>query len=160
VHSFGSAPTFVFFVLLHIVVLVRVRRYLFMYYTPETLLNHVLRTFGRRRPSTSVSWLVSSGCRAAPVAVVFFGGMTKTSVCWRLWKWVHRRWASMLVTCSQMLWIKNKATQLLIIRDLHLLKYYLPMDKMIIRRRSWRTCLHHSICKQECKETKTVSISH
>jgi hypothetical protein len=51
-HSFGSAPTFVFFVLLHIVVLIRVRRYLFMYYTPETLLNHVLRTFERRRPPT------------------------------------------------------------------------------------------------------------
>jgi hypothetical protein len=24
-----------------------------MYYTPETLLNHVLRTFGRQRPPTS-----------------------------------------------------------------------------------------------------------
>jgi hypothetical protein len=31
----------VFFVLLHTVVLIRVRRYLLMYYTPETLLNHV-----------------------------------------------------------------------------------------------------------------------
>jgi hypothetical protein len=28
-------------VLLHTVVLIRVRRYLFMYYTPETLLNRV-----------------------------------------------------------------------------------------------------------------------
>jgi hypothetical protein len=28
-------------VLLHTVVLIRVRRYLFIYYTPETLLNHV-----------------------------------------------------------------------------------------------------------------------
>jgi hypothetical protein len=42
VRSFGPAPTFVFFVLaFHAVVLIRVRRYLFMYYTPETLLNHV-----------------------------------------------------------------------------------------------------------------------
>jgi hypothetical protein len=31
---------------------------------------------------------------------------------------------------------KNKATQLLIIRDLRLPKDYLPMDIMIIRRRS------------------------
>jgi hypothetical protein len=27
------------------------------------------------------------------------------------WMWVHRRWAPMLGTCSQILWIKNKATQ-------------------------------------------------
>jgi hypothetical protein len=40
-HSFGSTPTFVFFVPLRVVVLIQVRRYLFMYYTPETLLNHV-----------------------------------------------------------------------------------------------------------------------
>jgi hypothetical protein len=40
-HSFGSAPTFAFFVLLHIVVLIQVRRYLYMYYTLETLINHV-----------------------------------------------------------------------------------------------------------------------
>jgi hypothetical protein len=31
----------VFFVLLHTVALIRVRRYLLMYFTPETLLNHV-----------------------------------------------------------------------------------------------------------------------
>jgi hypothetical protein len=31
----------VFFVPLHVVVLIQIRRYLFMYYTPETLLNHV-----------------------------------------------------------------------------------------------------------------------
>jgi hypothetical protein len=45
-HNFGSAPSFVFFVLLYTVVLTQVRRilvrrYLLMYYTPETLLNHV-----------------------------------------------------------------------------------------------------------------------
>jgi hypothetical protein len=58
-------------------------------------------------------------------------------------EWVHRRWAPMLVTRSQMLWIKNKATQSLIIRDLRLPKQYLPEDIMLIRRRSWMTFLHH-----------------
>jgi hypothetical protein len=54
VHSFGSAPTFVFFVLLHTVVLIRVRRYLFMYYTPETLLNHVFEDLWKTKaPNTS-----------------------------------------------------------------------------------------------------------
>jgi hypothetical protein len=38
--------------------------------------------------------------------------------------------------CSQMLYIKNKTTRLLIIRDLHLLKHYLLLDIMIYRRRS------------------------
>jgi hypothetical protein len=56
-HSFGSVPSFVPLVILHTVILthvrrVHVRRYLLMYYTPETLLNHVLRTFGSRRPPT------------------------------------------------------------------------------------------------------------
>jgi hypothetical protein len=58
-----------------------------------------------------VSWFGSSGCRAAaPVAEAFFGGMTKVSGCRRWSKRIHRRWAPMLVTCSQMLRIKNKAT--------------------------------------------------
>jgi hypothetical protein len=35
--------------------------------------------------SESVSWFVSSGCRVAPGAVVFFGGMTKVNAC--------RRWS-------------------------------------------------------------------
>jgi hypothetical protein len=44
--SFGSVPSFVSLVLLHIVILtqvrrVQVRRYLFMHYTPKTSLNHV-----------------------------------------------------------------------------------------------------------------------
>jgi hypothetical protein len=56
-HSFGSIPSFVPLVFLHIVILtqvrkVHVRRYLLMYYTSETLLNHVLRTFVSRRPPT------------------------------------------------------------------------------------------------------------
>jgi hypothetical protein len=50
----------------------------------------------------------------------------------------------LLVTCSQMLWIKNKATKLLKIKDLRPPKYYLLLNIMIFRRRSWRTCLHHS----------------
>jgi hypothetical protein len=37
----------------------------------------------------------------------------------------------MLVTCSQMLNIKNKATQLLVITDLRLPKYYLLMGIML-----------------------------
>jgi hypothetical protein len=40
-HRFVSAPTFVLFVLLHTVVPVQARRYLFIYYAPETMLNHV-----------------------------------------------------------------------------------------------------------------------
>jgi hypothetical protein len=55
-HSFGSVPTFVFFVLLHTVVLIRVRRYLFMYYTPETLLNHVFEDLRKTKaPNSSPS---------------------------------------------------------------------------------------------------------
>jgi hypothetical protein len=38
--------------------------------------------------------------------------------------------------CSRMLYIKNKATQLLMIRDLRPSKHYLPWDIMIFRRRS------------------------
>ena len=45
-HSFGSVPSFVSLVLLHTAILtqvrrVQIRRYLLMYYTSETLLNHV-----------------------------------------------------------------------------------------------------------------------
>jgi hypothetical protein len=55
-HSFGSTPTFVFFVLLQIVVLIRVRRYLFMYHTPETLLNHVFEDLRKTKaPNSSPS---------------------------------------------------------------------------------------------------------
>jgi hypothetical protein len=46
----------VFFVLLHVVVLIRVRRYLFMYYTPETLLNHVFEDLRKpKAPNSSPS---------------------------------------------------------------------------------------------------------
>jgi hypothetical protein len=47
-HSFGSVPFSVSLVLLHIVILTQVRRYLFMYYTPKTSLNHVFEDL--RRP--------------------------------------------------------------------------------------------------------------
>jgi hypothetical protein len=45
--------------------------------------------------------------------------------------------------CSQMLYIKNKTTRLLIIRDLCSSKHYLLLDIMIFRRRSSREYLHH-----------------
>jgi hypothetical protein len=52
-HSFGFAPTFVFLVLLYTVVLIRVQRYLFMYYTLETLLNHVFEDLRKpKAPNT------------------------------------------------------------------------------------------------------------
>jgi hypothetical protein len=57
----------VFFVLLHTVVLIRVRRYLFMYYTPETLLNHVFEDLRKpKAPNTPslVSVFLSIGIRA------------------------------------------------------------------------------------------------
>jgi hypothetical protein len=79
----------------------------------------------------------------APGTVAFFGGMSKVNACRRLWKWVHRRWAPMLVTCSQILWVKNKATQLLIIKDLCPMKHYFFTSIMLLRRRSRRTYLHH-----------------
>jgi hypothetical protein len=43
----------VFFVLLHTVALIRVRRYLLMYFTPETLLNHVFEDLRKpKAPNT------------------------------------------------------------------------------------------------------------
>jgi hypothetical protein len=45
--------------------------------------------------------------------------------------------------CSQMLNIKNKGTQLLMIKGLRPSKHYLLWDIMIFRRRSWMTYLHH-----------------
>jgi hypothetical protein len=38
--------------------------------------------------------------------------------------------------CSRMLYIKSKATQLLMIKDLRHSKHYFPWDIMIFRRRS------------------------
>jgi hypothetical protein len=42
----------------------------------------------------------------------------------------------MLVTCSQMLQIENKATQLLMVKDLRPSKHYFFLDIMILGRRS------------------------
>ena len=59
-----------------------------------------------------------------------------------------------------MLWIKNKATQLLMVNDLHPLKHYLHSDIMIFRRRSWRTYLHHrSLHQWKKKHMKTWEIT-
>jgi hypothetical protein len=49
----------------------------------------------------------------------------------------------LLVTCSQKLYIKNKATQILMIKDIRPSKHYFLLDIIIFRRRSWRTYLHH-----------------
>jgi hypothetical protein len=60
-HSFSSIPSSVSLVLLHIVILtqvrrVQVRRYLFMYYTPETSLNHVFEDLRKlKAPNSSPS---------------------------------------------------------------------------------------------------------
>jgi hypothetical protein len=48
----------------------------------------------------------------------------------------------LLVTCSQMLWIKNKATQLLKSKDLRPLEHYLLSGIMVFRRRSQVTSLY------------------
>jgi hypothetical protein len=53
-HSFVSVPSSVSLVLLRIVILtyvrrVQVRRYLFMYYTPETSLNHIFEDLRRSK---------------------------------------------------------------------------------------------------------------
>jgi hypothetical protein len=63
-HSFGSVPSFVSLVLLHIVILTQVRRvqvqrYLFMYYTRETSLNHVFEDLWKSKaPNTAGSSIV------------------------------------------------------------------------------------------------------
>jgi hypothetical protein len=60
-HSFGSVPSFVFLVFPHTVILtqvrrVQVRRYLLMYYTLETLLNHVFEDLRKpKAPNSSLS---------------------------------------------------------------------------------------------------------
>jgi hypothetical protein len=45
--------------------------------------------------------------------------------------------------CSRMLHTKNKATQLLTIKDLRPSKRYFPKDIMFFKRRSRRAYLHH-----------------
>ena len=45
--------------------------------------------------------------------------------------------------CSKMLYIKNKATQLLMIKNFRPSKHYLLSGIMILRRRAWMAYLHH-----------------
>jgi hypothetical protein len=52
-HDFGSAQTFVFLVLRPTVALIQVRRYLLMYFTSKTLLNHVFEDLRKpKAPNT------------------------------------------------------------------------------------------------------------
>jgi hypothetical protein len=48
-----------------------------------------------------------------------------------------------LFTCSQILWIKNKATQLLEIMDLHPLKHHLLSDLMVLEGLEGHTFIIH-----------------
>jgi hypothetical protein len=57
-HSFGSAQTFVFLMLRPTVALIQVRRYLLMYFTPKTLLNHVFEDL--RKPKAPNTYCVRS----------------------------------------------------------------------------------------------------
>jgi hypothetical protein len=50
-----------------------------------------------------------------------------------------------------MLWIKNKTTQLLIIKDLRPSKHYFLKGIMLIRRRSRRTYIHHINIRKEMR---------
>jgi hypothetical protein len=79
---------------------------------------------------------VSSGCSAAPGAVVFFGGMTKVDALPKVVKVSTPEVGANVGPYSQVLYIKNKATQLLMIKDLRPLKHYLLWDIMIFRRKS------------------------
>jgi hypothetical protein len=58
-----------------------------------------------------VSWFLSSGCSAAPGAVIFFGGMTKVDALPKIVEVSIPEVGANLETRSQMLQIKNKATQ-------------------------------------------------
>jgi hypothetical protein len=80
--------------------------------------------------------LVSSGCSAATSAAVFFGGMTKVVSLPKVVQLSTSEVGANFGPCSQVLYIKNKATQLLMIKDLCPLKHYLLWDIMIFRRRS------------------------
>jgi hypothetical protein len=56
----------------------------------------------------------------------------------------------LLFSCFWLLWTRNKATQLLNVKDLHLLKHYLLPDITSLGRRSWRTSLHNSHMLKQC----------
>jgi hypothetical protein len=78
---------------------------------------------------------MSSGCSAAPGAAVFFGGITKVDALPKVVEVSTPEVGANVGPCSQKLYIKNKATQLLTIRGLRLSKHYLPWDIMIFRQR-------------------------
>ena len=84
-----------------------------------------------------------------PVAAVQPLELLSSSASWRRSMLVDGGWMSSpevganVGPCSQMQYIKNKATQLLTIKDLRPSNHYLLWDIMIFRRRSWRTYLHH-----------------
>jgi hypothetical protein len=75
------------------------------------------------------AWSAKSTCRYLSVVM---GGSCETDSCFRVPLVSH----CVLVICSRMLSIKNKTTQLLIIRDIRLSKHCLSIDIMIIRRKS------------------------
>jgi hypothetical protein len=68
---------------------------------------------------------VSNGCSAAPGAAVFFGGITKVDASPKVVEVSTPEVGANVGPCSQMLYIKNKATQSLMIKDLHPSKHYL-----------------------------------
>jgi hypothetical protein len=65
-HSFGSVPSFVLLVFLDTAILtqvrrVHVRRYMFMYYTPKTLSNHVFEDLRKpKAPNSGIDSEISS----------------------------------------------------------------------------------------------------
>jgi hypothetical protein len=67
---------------------------------------------------------VSSGCSAAPGAAILFGGMTKVDALPKVVEVSTPEVGANVGPCSQMLYIKNKATQLLMIKDLRPLKLW------------------------------------
>jgi hypothetical protein len=62
-----------------------------------------------------------------------------------------------LVTCSQTLWVKNKATQLIIIKDLRPSKHYFLTGIMLLRQRSIKTYLHYINARIGMRRNKYVN---
>jgi hypothetical protein len=77
---------------------------------------------------------VSSGCSAALGAAVFFCGITKFDALPKVVEMSTPEVGANVGPCSQMLYIKNKATQLLMIKGLHPSTHYLLSAIMIFRR--------------------------
>jgi hypothetical protein len=59
-----------------------------------------------------------------------------------------------------MLYTKNKATQLLTIRDLRPSKHYFPWDIMIFERRSWRAYLRLHRRQKGGRDVRVITIQH